>query len=257
MRTQCLTVCQIGKRGGEGELRGCKVRFVHSLGDVPCFCERAGAVFFWETFRTGGPMQIGRTEQVRFSTVSNNKKSPASDFSHPPPKFVRACILNNTLCTGKSIAKEFFSKRKKFSFENGHLVIHERQTSLILLIYQQRNWFVATEVKSNWKLLLTILSPLNSFPPPPFHEIPSLHARWCISRHHFPDDGRDVIRGLQPLFFLLYGSILYAIYLAEGRRSIIEITSQVTSLDGFLTYASYLEEENGARVRRRRGGRKN
>lgn len=95
MRTQCLTVCQIGKRGGGGELRGCKVRFVHSLGDVPCFCERAGAVFFWETFRTGGPMQIGRTEQVRFSTVSNNKKSPASDFSHPPPKFVRACILNN------------------------------------------------------------------------------------------------------------------------------------------------------------------
>lgn len=89
MRTQCLTVCQIGKRGGGGELRGCKVRFVHSLGDVPCFCERAGAVFFWETFRTGGPMQIGRTEQVRFSTVSNNKKSPASDFSHPPPKFVK------------------------------------------------------------------------------------------------------------------------------------------------------------------------
>lgn len=58
------------------------------------------------------------------------------------------------------------------------------------------------------------------------------------------------------LFF--YGSILYAIYLAERRKSIIGITGQVaTSSDGFLTYASDLEEENGGVTVRRRWGRKN
>lgn len=62
-------------------------------------------VFLRETFRTDGPMQIGRTEQVRFSTVRNNKKSPASDFSHPSPNLC-AHALNDiqfsiSICEGK------------------------------------------------------------------------------------------------------------------------------------------------------------